>query len=360
MRFDNKLEHYHGTDTNPIFQGNTSWTQLGEIGYRVNQMADLQKLLPSIPRSKFGNYTFGALQNNRQPFMVMKVRLKTVKNTKYPNKFYLYSDPTNHFNRYEYFEDADMTLASHEMELIQVTDTTDLANYINISPNNNAYMGVADYFGTGHPEFVVANELPVIAPMAMGQLQHAHLGRDYNRPMYHPDTIADRKALNKPVWEKSYFSSGNYSYFEPDTSWEATHRKRPVYNYPIGNGYGHPLMPKDQVKVEMSSTIKSFPQWAPTATNTRKTFGLDHCYYLNNIFWDEYFFSSIAPHEVKTDLVNPTKDPIASGEVVYKDKRTMLDVFSDFVNKEQDLPNARMQLYLPKGETLDDAAKILF
>lgn len=143
-----------------------------------------------------------------------------------------------------------------------------------INSVDQAEVGVADttrgrgYFGGGTTStfgstHVIQQEIPVVPPMSIAALSHAHLG-------------GFSLAGASPDMNNAIVTAGGYAGLSPHTL------------QAIGNSYAHPLIPADKAYTSISQTFN-------TANGPKSRTLADHSYLANKALWDEYFFSSLAP-----------------------------------------------------------------
>ena len=189
---------------------------------------------------------------------------------------------------------------------------------VQISGDNQGYFGggFTPEYGTTH---VVQQEIPLVPPISIASLSHAHLG----------GFTLSRQA-------------GFYGYSPGDTkgSQHVTAHGQgglaPHTLQAIGNSYGHPNIPADQAYRTWSSTFN-------TNEGPRNIILADHSYLANKALWDEYFFSSIHAR-------NPDVEILGGGS------RTAAEVAQEFFFGGKHLPNRRFLPYMAEltSESLDE------
>jgi type II secretory pathway pseudopilin PulG len=146
--------------------------------------------------------------------------------------------------------------------------------------------------GTTH---VIQSEIPVLPPISIASLSHAHLGG-----------FSMAKAI--PVGENpdtDKFARGSAGVVNPTgvsfqrVTASGQNGLAPHVVQAIGNSYAHPNIPAD----------KSFVTKQRTFDLDEGTFNIpyvDHSYLANKALWDEFYFSSIAPQPSKVPLFGGT------------------------------------------------------
>lgn len=177
---------------------------------------------------------------------------------------------------------------------------------VQVTPRHEGYYGggFTPESGTTH---VVQQEIPVVPPITIAALNHAHLGGF---------SLAKEKLGPGPNNNTTNFqrvtASGQGGLF-PHTLGA------------IGNSYAHPYLKPDQAHAPWQRQYSELvaPQQVTLA---------DHSYLANKALWDEYFFSSIAP----------TIGVFTNGA----DRGTASDKAKQFFLENRKLPNSRLTPYL--------------
>ena len=170
--------------------------------------------------------------------------------------------------------------------------------------------------GTTH---VIQQELPVLPPISIAALSHAHLGGF---------SLADDAVVGEPD-EDHGWKSGRIKHPRDGDFEQATTTGQgglaPHVMQAIGNSYAHPNIPADKAFTTKQRHFDNDadPQTVPF---------VDHSYLANKALWDDYFFSSIAPQ--------PSKVPF------YDRDRSLEDVAREFFFGEEPLPNRRIIPYM--------------
>ena len=193
-----------------------------------------------------------------------------------------------------------------------------------------------DYYGGGYTieagvTHVVQQHLPVIPPMAIAELSHAHLG---GYSLANNAVVGNGSSDNIDSSDWHQFASRRKG---QDLKWPAADGFRrttavgfgglaPSIVQAIGNSYAHPNIPAD----------KAFKQWDRVYDQDigteQKTFA-DHSYLANKALWDDCFFSSITP---KPDVA----------EIWETRDLTAAQTAEDFLYHGMPLPNRRFIPYV--------------
>jgi hypothetical protein len=177
---------------------------------------------------------------------------------------------------------------------------------VQVSSRNEGYYGggFTPESGTTH---VVQQEIPVVPPISIAALNHAHLGGF---------SLAKEKLGPGPNNNTTNFqrvtASGQGGLF-------------PHTLQAIGNSYAHPYLKPDQAHAPWQ---RQYSELTPAVKVTLA----DHSYLANKALWDEYFFSSITP----------TTGVFTTGA----DRSTALDKAKRFFFGGSKLPNSRFTPYL--------------
>lgn len=173
---------------------------------------------------------------------------------------------------------------------------------IQVDPDNRR-----GYYGGGNtPEsgttHVVQQEVPVVPPISIAALSHAHLG-GYTLANTVPN-------LNDPVVS----AVGVGGLF-------------PFTLRAVGNSYAHPMLAPDQA-------FRSWERQFSGTAQPRSVTLADHSYLANKALWDDFFFSSITPQSAAVPLFDTPAD------------RSALDVARAFFLDGEPLPNRRLVPYM--------------
>jgi hypothetical protein len=185
---------------------------------------------------------------------------------------------------------------------------------VQLDENNCGYYGggYTTEEGTTH---VVQQEIPIVPPLSIAALSHAHLG-GYS--------IATDNALGEKdsEYENETVTASGIGGLFPHTL------------QAIGNSYANPnLLPN-----------KAFAPWARQFKDelghaARTVTFADHSYLANKALWDEFFFSSIIPKRADRKVFEISTDKTA--------KQTAEEFFLPEVGqKSVPLPNRRMHPYM--------------
>jgi hypothetical protein len=180
---------------------------------------------------------------------------------------------------------------------------------VQVTADGNGYYGggYGPTFGTTH---IVQQEIPVVPPMSIASLSHAHLG-------------GFSLSNLRPPWGQSYaqpklpapLATGRGGLF-------------PHILQAIGNSYAHPQLPASKAYDDNLQRIF----WS--TDGPLSIVFADHSYLANKALWDEFFISSITPQP-------------ASVEAFDGSERTAHQVAGDFFFGEpsKPLPNRRIVAY---------------
>lgn len=175
---------------------------------------------------------------------------------------------------------------------------------VQVTADNNGFYGggYGPSFGTTH---IVQQEIPVIPPMSIASLSHAHLGGYSLAESAPPQPWS-------PTLEPTPLASGRGGMF-------------PHTLQAIGNSYAHPLLSAD------SAYDDNFQRTFKAGDGATSVVFADHSYLANKALWDEFFFSSITPQP-------------ASAQVFGSAGRTSQQVADEvfFGEPSKPLPNRRM------------------
>ncbi|MEM9280794.1 MAG: hypothetical protein AAGA96_03120 [Verrucomicrobiota bacterium] len=186
------------------------------------------------------------------------------------------------------------------------------------------------YYGGGYtPEsgttHVVQQEIPVVPPMSIASLSHAHLGGF---------SIANDEVGHGGLF-KTY---GGFADGDDPQKVTATGQAGlfPHAVQAIGNSYAHPNIPASEAYVEWSRTTSD-------EEGEREVILADHSYLANKALWDDYFFSSLNPRDPRVEIFEDIE-------------RSVGEVAEGFFFGEESLPNRRIVPYTRNlsEETLAD------
>lgn len=181
--------------------------------------------------------------------------------------------------------------------------------------------------GTTH---VVQSEIPVLPPMSMACLSHAHLG---GFSMAKAVPVGEDPNVNPyPYWFKSGPVNNPTGVTYQRTTAAGQNGLAPHIVQAIGNSYAHPNIPAEKAFVRKSRTFD-------LDEGSKDVPFVDHSYLANKALWDEFFFSSITPQPAKVELYGGTP-------------RTAQEVAEAFFFAGKPLPNRRI---VPYAENLDQS-----
>jgi type II secretory pathway pseudopilin PulG len=168
---------------------------------------------------------------------------------------------------------------------------------------------------------VVQQEIPVVPPISIAALSHAHLGGFSlaNAPVVGTGSAALH-------WKSSEIRDAT----EPDAFQRVTATGQgglgPHVLQAIGNSYAHPNIPADKA-------FKVWNRFFDSDTGPKDVAFADHSYLANKALWDEFFFSSITPQPVAVKLFESSD-------------RDTKQVAQDFFLSGKPLPNRRIEPYI--------------
>jgi len=184
------------------------------------------------------------------------------------------------------------------------------------------------HFGGGYTleagaTHVVQQDLPVLPPISIASLSHAHLG--------------GFSLGNAPSVSTATANEDNWRYNGIPSPWVPGDFHRvtatgqgglaPHIMQAIGNSYAHPNIPADKAQITKSRFFNLLfgAQDVPY---------VDHSYLANKALWDKFFFSSMSPQPAKVELFGGTE-------------RTAKNVADDFFfgDGTKPLPNRRITHY---------------
>ncbi|NNM29151.1 MAG: hypothetical protein HKO57_06495, partial [Akkermansiaceae bacterium] len=183
---------------------------------------------------------------------------------------------------------------------------------VQISEENQGYYG-GGYTPESGSTHVVQQEIPVVPPMSIAALSHAHLG---GFSLATEAAGMDYTGLTQS-WRTEAFqrvnATGHGGLF-------------PHTLQAIGNSYAHPhLLPQEAYAV--------WKRRYSADSGEKNVILADHSYLANKALWDEYFFSSISPEPLQVKVLEKSRG------------RTAKEVAEAFFDGDDSLPNRRMVPY---------------
>jgi hypothetical protein len=229
----------------------------------------------------------------KQPFGAFIMEIKTARDSTVPIPAFLNSGTTRLSSRLtaslaefanERLEYKVEPVTGFDSDIIQVT----LPNHP--SGPDHGYIGSGRGPGTGQTHFLFSS-IPTVPPTSLAQFRHAGIG----------DGASTLRA----------------------TYWGFNSTPNPPYaDQSIGNSYAHPLLPPD------------------AATKGRL---LDHRYLGNEVLWDKFFLSSLAPR----------------GQAMFGEASTMRDSWGSFLEGGSRLINPRFRSWLG-GQSPETLTRLAF
>jgi type II secretory pathway pseudopilin PulG len=181
------------------------------------------------------------------------------------------------------------------------------------------------YYGGGYTSgegssHVIQQEIPVVPPMSIASLSHAHLGGF---------TLANESIAPGSNSSERYNALVNAHSLETYQRTTASGHGGLFPNtvQAIGNSYAHPHIPADKAYTSWTR------RYSMDQAEKKKTFA-DHSYLANKALWDEFFFSSITPQPSKVKVFGRSSDLNAKA------------VAKAFFFENTPLPNRRITPYL--------------
>lgn len=303
--------------------GSWSTEYYGSIVWRLTQ-SQLAKLLPPLTKGNLPDYSVDEIysQPNKLPIFAVNITLRNIARTmsgSKKSKFGLFGDMTGHSIHVENVTPETLAFSQYDISIEPPPIFGNWSNLVQVNNEDNSgyvmtYDGARDPItGINGISRAALKEIPLQPLLSLGQLQHASLGRDYNRPMSDlPNTNPRSHNYNKKA--------------APIGA---------VANYALGNSFAHPMIPANKLTQDYSD-----------ASNVT---AIDPFFYANEGLWDGFFFSSLAP-----------KPAAVYGTAAAK--TTMAAVYDDFT-KELDpvaLPNPNIRFRLPDGKTKAQVKSDLF
>lgn len=148
--------------------------------------------------------------------------------------------------------------------------------------------------GTTH---VIQSEIPVLPPISIASLSHAHLG---GFSMAKAIPVGENPDTDK-FWNKSVGApvTNPIGVSYQRTTAAGQNGLAPHIVQAIGNSYAHPNIPADKAFVMKLRTFD-------LDEGSKNVPFADHSYLANKALWDEYFFSSVSPQPSKVELFGGT------------------------------------------------------
>jgi hypothetical protein len=146
--------------------------------------------------------------------------------------------------------------------------------------------------GTTH---VIQSEIPVLPPISIASLCHAHLGGFSMAKAIAVGEIPETDKSWYRAWDR--WPPGGVSFQRATASGQ--NGLAPHMVQAIGNSYAHPNIPANKSFVTKQRTFNS-------ANGAVSVPYVDHSYLANKALWDEYFFSSMSPQPAKVELFGGT------------------------------------------------------
>jgi hypothetical protein len=278
----------------------------------------------TISQWNLPNSTLADLVNNPQPFLLLDARLKTLDETKLPNKTWLHNIPsvplvaaTSTAKHFAKGVDAATTFFAHPY-----TVTYEQVNNIEGIFQNRPFMGSSNR--PGGQDRIVALPFPLAPLTSLAQLQ--------NFPLLPTDVLN---------WSGYYFQNlaiGN-SFASPGLQPDQVRRE----SFPFWSGY-FPSFNGD-IKGQLYTEVRWFNNSDYTLSHSPARI-VDRSYIANQLLFDDYFFSSMAAQ----------KGPVF---LKYGAERDVRSVVSEFYKGTAPLPVAAYRSYQPPGNSAATAIDLL-
>ncbi|MGB1259844.1 MAG: hypothetical protein ACPG6P_07385 [Akkermansiaceae bacterium] len=236
--------------------------------------------MPAVDHDDVVSVSLAEVENRKQPFGAFVVEMKTAQDSVDPTTAFIHTGISRLSNRMgsnlgewnsERMDYRLEPVTSFNSDLIQTTTATHPAGAY------HGFIGSGRTFQTGVTHVMHAG-IPVLPMTSLAEFQHAAVG----------DGASTLRATH---WG---FNSTPL---------------HPYMDYAVGNSFAHPLLPKN----------------AKRSGNY-----YDHSYHANEVLWDHYFCSSLAPQT----------------QSIFNYKRDMPAVWSDFLRDGKPMLNHRFRAYL--------------
>lgn len=277
-----------------IYDVQRKWPYYEHRG-EVAALADtpFKKILDPVDASRVPTATLGQVEGRKQPFAAFIMETKTALDSRVPVPAFLHSGIARLSSRLnsnladlanERLEYKIEPVTGFDSDIIQVTLPGDPAGA------NHGYIGSGRLPATGQTHFL-AHTIPATPPVSLGTFRHAGVG----------DGATTLRATH---W--GFTSTPN----------------APYADLAVGNSYADPRL-------------------APDDAESGKLY--DHRYMANQVLWDSWFLSSLAPR-MGDRFANPG---------------TMTDIWRGFTRMEDRLLNPRFTVY-PGGKNGEQLMDRLF
>lgn len=242
--------------------------------------------------------SLSSLEGDRQPFAAFTMEMKTAKDSRNPSLAFLHSGMTRLSGRLNNKREEWLNeRLEYKLELLTSVDD----DIIQASGPTHKAGPNHGFIGSGRTAgtgqtHFAHSEIPFLPITSLAQFQHAGIGDGAS-------------AIRATYWDKTNSTP-----------------PAPYFDYAVGNSYAHPLIPADKKDT-------------PDPENY-----FDHCYWANEVLWDRYFCSSLSPQRLS----------------LFDNRRTINDVWKQFVSGEDTLLNPRMVRYATPGLSDDFAEQEIF
>ena len=152
------------------------------------------------------------------------------------------------------------------------------------------------YYGGGYTvelgaTHVVQSEVPVLPPISIASLSHAHLG---GFSLAYAIPVGENPDTDSYWWKSGPVNNPTGVAYQRVTA-SGQNGLAPHIVQAIGNSYAHPNIPAEKAFVRKSRTFD-------LDEGSKEVPFVDHSYLANKALWDEFFFSSVAPQPNKVPL----------------------------------------------------------
>jgi len=269
-------------------------------------------LFKTIPSTDLPSRTYGDLKGRPTPLFIIECRRKAADEDLFPGKYWAASLPTDPVHPWISTKTGttDTLTPNYENDYTirldgQVSSWVDVSQRLQLPPDHDdeTYFGRSYGAGNGQTR-VIAGEIPLVPPSSIAHLQHL--------PLFHYRPIAGVQGSNGN-WDQS-FHYGRAMQFPQNNA--------------IGNSYASPGITNTKI------TENGWPQTFQSVQSSVDVH-TDGSYIANQLLWDSWFCSSVAPQD----------GPFATR---YGTPRGTYQVASDFFKNGKPLPNENYVARLSK------------
>lgn len=277
-----------------IYDNSRGWPYYEHRG-EIIAKADVPfiRRMTRVEKDDVPSVTLAEVEGEKQPFGAFSVEIKTAGDSNQPAIAFLQSGISRLSSRAGNNEGEWNTermdyrlepVTSFNSDILQVTVPTHPAGA------HHGFIGSGRTFQTGVTHVMHAG-IPILPMTSLAEFQHAAVG----------DGASTLRA----------------------THWGFNSTPLPPYmDYAVGNSHAHPLLPKNK-KVSGSY--------------------YDHSYHANEVLWDEYFCSSLAPQT----------------QSIFNYQRDMKTVWGDFLRSDKPMLNSRFRPYFGNKDVNEVEAQVM-